>query len=45
MVPVFGLRPMRGVAILVSPRQRGNVSVWQKDAGGRLLRLLTIFEN
>ena len=41
--PAIGRRG--GVAILVSPRQRENISVWQKDAGGRLLSLLISFEN
>ena len=36
--PAIGRRG--GVAILCSPRQRENISVWQKDAGGRLVSLL-----
>ena len=41
--PAMGWR--LGVAILVSPRQRENISVWQKDARGHLLSLLITFEN
>ena len=41
--PAMGWR--LGIAILVSPRQRENISVWQKDAGGHLLSLLITFEN
>ena len=36
--PAIGRRG--GVAILCSPRQRQNILVWQKDAGGRLVSLL-----
>ena len=36
--PAIGRRG--GVAILCSPRQRDNVSFWQKDADGHLLSLL-----
>lgn len=36
--PAIGRRG--GVAILCSPYQRDNISVWQKDAGGRLVSLL-----
>lgn len=36
--PAIGRRG--GVAILCSPHQRDNISVWQKDAGGRLISLL-----
>ena len=36
--PVIGRRG--GVAILCSPCQRDNISVWQKDAGGHLVSLL-----
>ena len=36
--PAIGQRG--GVAILFSPDQRDNISVWQKDAGGRLISLL-----
>ena len=36
--PAIGRRG--GVAILCSPEQRDNVSLWQKDADGRLLSLL-----
>ena len=34
-----------GVAILCSPRQSDNVSVWQKDTGGRLLSILISLQN
>ena len=40
--PALGRRG--GVAILCSPRQREHISVWQKDAGGRLVSLLK-FDN
>ena len=36
--PAIGL--WGGVAILCSPYQRGNISVWQKEPGGRLVSLL-----
>lgn len=39
--PAIGRRG--GVAILCSPRQRDNISVWQKDAGGRLVSLLLTY--
>ena len=39
------LRRRGGVAILCSPRQREHISVWQKDAGGRLVSLLLKFDN
>ena len=29
--------------MLCSPRQRDNISVWQKDAGGRLVSLLLTY--
>lgn len=41
--PAFGRRG--GVVILGSPRQRDNVTLWQKDAGGRLVSLLITFDN
>ena len=41
--PAIGRRG--GVAILVSPRQRENVSVWQRDSEGRLLSLLITNNN
>ena len=41
--PAIGRRG--GVAILCSPRQRDNISVWQKDYGGCLLSVLIFFEN
>lgn len=34
-----------GVVILGSPRTHGNISVWQKDAGGHLVSLLITYEN
>jgi len=34
-----------GVAILCSPHQREHISVWQKDARGRLVSLLLKFDN
>lgn len=40
--PAIGRRG--GVAILISPRQREKVSVWQRDAEGRLLSLLISFD-
>ena len=41
--PAIGRRG--GVAILCSPRQRQNILVWQKDAGGRLVSLLLKYDN
>lgn len=41
--PVIGRRG--GVVILGSPRQPDNVTLWQKDAVGRLVSLLITFEN
>ena len=41
--PALGRRG--GVAILCSLRQREHISVWQKDAGGRLVSLLLKFDN
>ena len=41
--PALGRRG--GVAILCSPCQREHISVWQKDAGGRLVSLLLKFDN
>jgi len=41
--PAIGQRG--GVAILCSPDQRDNISVWQKDSGGRLLSILVSFQN
>ena len=41
--PALGRRG--GVAILCSPRQWDNISVWQKDTGGRLLSILVSFQN
>ena len=42
---VTGYRSEGGVVILGSPRQRDNITLWQKDAGGRLVSLLITFEN
>ena len=39
--PAIGRRG--GVAILCAPRQRDNISVWQKDARGRLVSLLLTY--
>lgn len=41
--PALGRRG--GVAILCLPRQSDNVSVWQKDTGGRLLSILISLQN
>lgn len=41
--PAIGRRG--GVAVLVSPRQSDKVSVWRKDAEGRLLSLLVSADN
>ena len=41
--PALGRRG--GVAILCSPRQSDNVSVWQKDTGRRLLSILISLQN
>lgn len=43
-VPALGRRG-GGAAILCSPRQSDNVSVWQKDTGGRLLSILISLQN
>lgn len=34
-----------GVVLLGSPRTHANISVWQKDAVGRLVSLLITYEN
>ena len=41
--PAIGRRG--AVVILGSPRQPDNVTLWRKDAGGRLVSLLITFEN
>ena len=41
--PAIGRRG--GVTVLCSPSMRDKISVWQKDAGGRLLSLLISFNN
>ena len=41
--PAVGRRG--GVTVLCSPGMRDKISVWQKDAGGRLLSLLISFNN
>ena len=41
--PAIGRRG--GITVLCSPSLRDKISVWQKDAGGRLLSLLISFNN